>query len=550
MHAIPTSPETTNLFTLKLISYQLKNIYCFVFVADSKKMIRKRLNILILTLTLFLIEIKSTKTTSFNCTENCYCTQSPDQGYDIFCPSIDQQIVKVSFDFDDQLALEIECPQRDNYMNYLPTQYLPPDTNMNLKLLRFKKCSLPKNTTIKDIMTAMKIQSTKALRITDSELKDLNRDDLKGLESVQTLEVTGNYIGNFTDDLIYDLNELEKIDIKSNFKVIPQRFFTKATNLKWIEISENFLPDNASDIFKNQRNLQQLNMWSMEITQLDPIFDSLVNLDTLDLSLNDIQVLAPKIFHNLDKLKVLSLRRNKFETLPLGLFDTNTQLEKINLSENIDLKELPENLFADKPNLSQVQLNWCNLTTLPGTLFKNSNALEELEVENNRLGEGHGGELPIQLLWGKTRLRRLALKNNYLQFLPYEFFKDLINLEYLNLNDNFIQLTSNNFEKQINLRSLHLSNNYLQVFNASCRNLKNLQKLDVSKNGLTLVENAAYDPSFGFYSVFADLRQLEYLNLKNNHISIMFTDWKILTMNLKELDLSYNRFTNLSVSHF
>lgn len=49
-------------------------------------------------------------------------------------------------------------------------------------------------------------------------------------------------------------------------------------------------------------------------------------------------------------------------------------------------------------------------------------------------------------------------------------------------------------------------------------------------------------------SPFAPLTELRKLNLSHNEISTIFDDWRFLMTQLEFLDLSYNKFTNISVS--
>ena len=121
-------------------------------------------------------------------------------------------------------------------------------------------------------------------------------------------------------------------------------------------------------------------------------------------------------FVNLDKLKVLSLRSNKFFSVPIEIYNFN----------NIEVLDLSHNKIDKLPNELQ---NFYNLIILRLT----HNNLTDISIISN-----------------------------------------LITLEVLNLNNNEIETIPKKFENLKNLRCLGLSFNNIKEYNINITSLENL----------------------------------------------------------------------------
>lgn len=81
-----------------------------------------------------------------------------------------------------------------------------------------------------------------------------------------------------------------------------------------------------------------------------------------------------------------------------------------------------------------------------------------------------------------------------------------------------------------------------------------LRELNLAHNQINLVEymgpgeGSILGSNLG--SPFAPLRNLTRLNLRNNSLMIMFSDWKYTMRQLQDIDLSYNNFTSLDYTDF
>lgn len=502
-------------------------------------------------LVLLLVYLGKLTNAYFDCSmTTCSCSEDADRGFNIDCPNEFERKVQISFDLDEysQRNLEVDCINNEDFQDYLPTRYLPPETSeLHLDFLGFKACKMPEGgVTMKQIMKALHIERANILRISYSDLGNVTRHALMGLEDLEHLQVLNyNKISSFSDDLLYDLKNLTSLDIKANGIVIPQKFLQGTPRLKWIEMAENFLPENTTEMFLNLDDLEQLNMWNMKIENLEPtIFNPLHNLKVLELSTNQINELPQTIFGELRKLKTLSLRRNNLTELPYGLFENNTRLEVLNLNENPHLSKIPHALLANLTNLRNVTIAYCNLTVLSKDMFSGSYNLIDLDLSYNNIES-----LPDKFLKDQDSLLVLNLERNSIKQLSREFFANFRELLVLNLKDNYFELQHSNFPSLSKLKSLNLADNGLtKVYRDTFRGLRALKELDLSNNQLTLLEESSRDLYGEWSSAMLNLESLETLLLSRNNISIMFSDWRFSKWRLKTLDLSYNKFTNVSVS--
>jgi Leucine-rich repeat (LRR) protein len=78
-----------------------------------------------------------------------------------------------------------------------------------------------------------------------------------------------------------------------------------------------------------------LDLWENKIKNLhENTFRSLVNLEELDVSHNQLEVIPAKLFETNRKLKNLYLDRNKIKEIPVDLFAPLADLEMLSIREN------------------------------------------------------------------------------------------------------------------------------------------------------------------------------------------------------------------------
>ena len=154
-----------------------------------------------------------------------------------------------------------------------------------------------------------------------------------------------------------------------------------------------------------------------EITSAD-----LAQIDSLDVSGEDVGSLHKRDFEGLTGLLTLDLSGNDLDHLPSDLFDHVATLTELKLNGN-DIAALPANVFDRLTALTELELHGNDIAVLPGNVFNRLTALQALDLRANGLTT-----LPPGVFDRLTELRRLRFSNNELATLPDNVFEPLTKL--------------------------------------------------------------------------------------------------------------------------
>ncbi|XP_071454320.1 protein toll-like [Hetaerina americana] len=379
----------------------------------------------------------------------------------------------------------------------------------------------------------------------------LSAKHLEGLSGLKKLYLSDNGLTTLPDDLFSGVPDVEWIDLRDNNIVLPSSIFQGLTHLEVLELGSNGITSLPPDIFRDLSRLRLLNIWQNKLGESNlsrSHFRGLTSLDSLDLNSNGLKMLSPDIFYDLISLKSLNLNSNNFTSLPAELFVRNVHLEKLRLNDNrVPFRTLPLGLFSNLASLRELSLDSCGLEWLLKDLLEGSVNLVYISFSKNKLksipeglffglehveiinlSENMLADLPNSLLKGLRSLKTLNLKKNKLEKLPEEFFYDLLSLEELDISSNNLKdIPEKMFTRSKNLRKLFLSNNQLSFPNPI--------------GGLSWPNSPLHH-----------CLNLEVLKIANNLLKVIFSDWQVIMLSLKTLDLSNNLIQNISVSdlHF
>lgn len=258
---------------------------------------------------------------------------------------------------------------------------------------------------------------------------------------------------------------------------------------------------------------------------LDLIANAAVKqLEQLDLSGMNLSELPQEIC-NLSNLRSLDLRSNHLNSLPNSIGNLNN-LTSLNLWNN-HLSSLPESI-GDLSNLTSFNLSYNQLNTLPETIGQLSN-LTSFNLSHNQFNA-----LPESI--GKlTKLTSLYLSGNELKAFP-ESIRELVNLTSLDLWNNQLKILPESIGKLMNLTFLDLSTNQLNTLPDSISQLINLISLNLWRNQLNTLPES-----------IGRLGNLAYIKLGSNQISALPESIGELT-NLTFLDISINQLNALPES--
>ncbi|XP_069673023.1 uncharacterized protein [Periplaneta americana] len=261
---------------------------------------------------------------------------------------------------------------------------------------------------------------------------------------------TGNKIGTLSHN---ELPYVKMLGARScNILNIESKTFSELTQLEIVDISENEIPELKEDTFYGLTRLKDLDIRRCQIFVVDQrAFSGLTRLVTLSLSYNNIQDLKPYTFKDLKEMKSLFLDHNNIETLDAHIFFGLTKLEMLKLSENqinrmspnvlkflpalttfdisgnVNLDVMDDDLFGRNPNLKELQLSRCNIRSIA---FKNLPNLERIEMRENKLNS--------VTFMNVTALRYIDLSFNKLGNLSSDMFRDMPVLSKLYVDENSI----------------------------------------------------------------------------------------------------------------
>ncbi|NXN84421.1 TLR5 protein, partial [Bombycilla garrulus] len=292
------------------------------------------------------------------------------------------------------------------------------------------------------------------------------------------------------------------------------------SNLRFFDISQGYIFSLKSFVFQSLGNLESLNLFKNKINQIerqaffglgnlkilnlssnllgelyDYTFKGLHSVMYIDLQQNHIGMIGDQSFRQLINLKIIDLRDNAIKRLPSFPHLTSAFLgdNKIMSVENRPITatylELERNwlanlgdlyIFFQIPDLQYIFLKQNRFSYC----VKSANV-----IENNQLVYIDLGENMLQLVWERDlcldvfgalpKLQVLHLNNNYLSALPQEIFRGLTSLKRLNLASNLLSHLSPGLFPQ-SLTNLNLSGN--QLLSPEPEVFMTLSILDITHN--------------------------------------------------------------------
>ncbi|XP_073931821.1 nephrocan-like isoform X2 [Castor canadensis] len=297
------------------------------------------------------------------------------------------------------------------------------------------------------------LKNLKVLELKNNLISSLSPSMLSSLVSLQNLMVDGNNIDSVAGPLI--LPYLKHMSMENNkLHFIPGSFFTSLQSLQFLSFSDNFLSKIPVNLPKSLLSLK------MERNQLKEFrfqdVKHLENLSHLYLSENFLSSIdGAQLLVNLTTLEV---SQNHLQMLPHKL---PARLQKLDCSNNL-IQRVTAQDFQDLRDLKHLFLDNNIVSLFEAGALQRCSQLSNLALEQNLL-------LSIPLRLPKT-LARLDLKGNAIQDIAERELKDLKQLQVLNLRNNKISaLDLKALEGLPRLRHLYLDGN---PWNCTCSLLR------------------------------------------------------------------------------
>ncbi|KEH16824.1 leucine-rich receptor-like kinase family protein, putative [Medicago truncatula] len=260
-------------------------------------------------------------------------------------------------------------------------------------------------------------------------------------------------------------------------------------------------------------NLEPLNYTKELRGKLDSSICELQHLTSLNLNGNQFEGKIPKCIGSLDKLIELNLGFNHFVGVIPPSLGNLSNLQTLDLSSNYDMISNDLEWLSHLSNLRYLDLSNVNLTLAVDWLSSISKIpyLSELYLYGCGLHQVNPKSIP--LLNTSISLKSVGLSDNELQSSILKSFRNMSQLQDLNLNSN--QLSGK------------LSDNIQQL----CTTKNDLRNLDLSNNPFKVMSL----PDFSCFPF------LETLSLRNTNVVSPFPKSFVHLSSLSILDLGFNQ---------
>ncbi|KAG6447453.1 toll-like receptor 6 [Manduca sexta] len=476
--------------------------------------------------------------------------------------------------FDDVISLHVQCSEILFFESSLTAHAeKPPGKHTNLAKLRdlvIDKCKLRQI----PARAFENFKDLKRLHVTSHNSEwsamtmELHEQAFSGLKELIELNLSDNNIWSTKTETFCSLYSLKTLNLTNNhlqnIKTIgfsdtlrEQNLSVRSCNLdiETLDMSYNDLIVVTDNSLSKLRSLSKLLLQNNAISTLeDGAFEGLLSLQVLNLSSNYMNTLPPDIFSDTKSVKVINVSNNTINTLPPGLFEGLDQLQILDLSHNeLTSHWINKGTFVGLLRMVILNLSYNRLSRIDRYMFQDLNSLQKLNLEHNDITsiDKHAfGEL--------RNLHSLTLSNNKLLHIDTHLFTDLHVLHELFIDNNKIKhIEENAFDNMTSIEDLSLNDNFLSSIPASVRKLRSLKSLDIGNNNITHLNRENFrglSELFGLRLVdnkvtylnedtFEHLPQLQVLNLASNKIKHVAPGCFRKNVNLKLLRMDGNEIT-------
>ncbi|XP_078613397.1 uncharacterized protein LOC144883058 [Branchiostoma floridae x Branchiostoma japonicum] len=361
-------------------------------------------------------------------------------------------------------------------------------------------------------------------------------------------------ISNFTNSTHLYLTETIPVPYKS-WTLVPQEIglFRKLTSLT---LSNNALSKKAIANISLCESLKTLILTSCKITHLPAQISRLVNLETLDISYNELTRIQSFVC-TLPALKSLRARHNRIFDVKNIRSLVKSRIVTLDLKGN--LLQSFNTRFSRSKTLRYLDLSENIITHV--IFFKDDlPLLEKLDCEGNKITAFNVMEQ--RKLTTRSNLRWLSLAKNCLRTFPNAVFR-LASLEALDVSQNTFVSIPREVEVMKHLKSFIASRNHLRSLPRELFCLPQLKLVNVASNRLHHWRHESWNPDDAILSqemhtlilagnklesvpsVVYSFPSLEHLDMSRNKLRkfpVMFKNKKKPA--IVSLDLSHNKLNH------
>lgn len=294
------------------------------------------------------------------------------------------------------------------------------------------------------------------------------------------------------------------------------------------------------EILRHFVNLRQIQIGDQGLREFGPnAFDVCPNLEELVIGLErQVTTFPSQMLRNCEKLQTFVAVLNDLMHIPGDLFGMTRNLVEFNVGSN-QLMSIPENLLQNMTNLRIFSIGSNLISQISPNLLRNAVNLEEFLGSGNRFMDQ---QVIVNVLTGKTNLRRLWLSNNNFVFFDFRFFSQFQSLVDLSIGSNTgTRLTQISWQfLPSSLTTLRVDGIGEEIPGNAFNHLSNLNSLTLSGLGITSLHR----------DTFSTLSRLEFLSIQNTNLRNLHPDLFINQISLSNLNLNNNQIEELSAGIF
>ena len=215
------------------------------------------------------------------------------------------------------------------------------------------------------------------------------------MSKLELIDLSNNHLQEFPEAVLLSTIQLIKLTRNTGrnqpietFRLFQNKF-TQNNSITELHLSKNRISKIEENTFTGLTKLKFLNLRNCSISSIHQNgLHDFISLNTLILYGNELTHITFGQFDNLGELRLLSLEHNKL-MLRTCEFQSLINLEKLNLAHNV-IDTIPSNCFSDLKNLKYLDVSHNKIQTLKNSILPESGPLEFMGLNNNSLKMIHG----------------------------------------------------------------------------------------------------------------------------------------------------------------
>ena len=248
----------------------------------------------------------------------------------------------------------------------------------------------------------------------------------------------------------------KELEMKSNYTTIDMshnqivwiddpRLFTKQRNLLTLEFNANpNFPTHTNVTILNHDNLRKFSCKNCGFTEIGSLtFTGMSNLEVLLLNANKIEKVAENLFQSNTNMKFLDLSENKIKILHPETFTNLKKFTQLTLTSNSI--QLPNNrFFVKSESLKLLTMDSCGIEVIYQETFGELKSLKNLDISENFIEN-----IPVNSFKLNLKLESLLIESNRMKFFPNALLDYLSKLKELCIDNNQFDESSLEFGETV-----------------------------------------------------------------------------------------------------